>query len=88
LPYECTSNLGCIDEDKPASITTNCHDKTRSKQILISYVRAEAAEHALQLKHSLARRGFDVFLVSCVIFTVSLYLININTAEIYMRSVQ
>ena len=81
MPYECASNLGCIDENQLASVTTNCNDKTRSRQILISYVRAEAAEHALRLKHSLSRCGFDVFLVSCVIFTVLVYTVNINTAD-------
>ena len=65
LPYE--HRLRCVDENHPAAITTSCNDKTRSKQILISYVRAEAAEHALRLERSLTCSGFDVFLVSCVI---------------------
>jgi len=77
LPYECGSNLGTIDENQPASVTKNCNDKARSKQVLISYVRAEAAEHALRLKRSLARLGFDVFLVSCVTF-VTLHAVSIN----------
>ena len=62
--YKC--NLPCIDENRPAPVTTSCDDNARSRQILISYVRAEAAEHALRLKHSLTHRGFDVFLVCCV----------------------
>lgn len=34
------------------------------KQILISYVRAEAAQHALRLKQELSALGFTVYLVS------------------------
>lgn len=33
------------------------------KQILISYVRAEAAQHALRLKQELSALGFSVYLV-------------------------
>ena len=35
-----------------------------NKQILISYVRAEAAQHALSLKEQLSELGFSVYLVS------------------------
>ncbi|KAK3094446.1 hypothetical protein FSP39_001842, partial [Pinctada imbricata] len=38
------------------------HDKDTGKQILISYVRAEAADHALNLKQELARLGYSVYL--------------------------
>ena len=34
------------------------------KQLLISYVRAEAAEHAVLLKDKLTQMGFSVYLVS------------------------
>ena len=70
MPYE--RSLQCPDENCPADVTTSCRDKARSKQILISYVRAEAAEHALRLKRSLTRSGFDVFLVSCTVLLCSL----------------
>jgi len=70
LPYDCGSKLSCIDEGHRAAVTTSCGDRTQSQQILISYVRAEAADHALRLKHSLTFCGFDVFLVSCLIVTV------------------
>ena len=33
------------------------------KQVLLSYVRVEAAQHALQLKQQLTRLGYSVFLV-------------------------
>jgi len=65
LLYE--RSLGHIDENQPAVVTTSSRDVSRSKQILLSYVRAEAAEHALRLKRSLTCCGFDVFLVSCAI---------------------
>jgi hypothetical protein len=34
------------------------------KQLLLSYVRAEAAQHALLLKEELSQLGYSVFLVS------------------------
>lgn len=37
-----------------------------AKQILISYVRADAAHHALELKQELSHLGFSVYLVSSV----------------------
>lgn len=37
---------------------------TDGKQILISYVRADAAHHALILKQELSSLGFSVYLVS------------------------
>ena len=33
------------------------------KQVLLSYVRTEAAQHALLLKQELTRLGYSVFLV-------------------------
>ena len=38
-------------------------DSSCSKQVLISYVRAEAAQHALDLKEELSHLGFSVYLV-------------------------
>jgi len=75
LPYE--NSLRRIDENHPAAVTS-CSDTARSKQILISYVRAEAAEHALRLKHSLTGRGFDVFLVSCIILMILMFTVKIS----------
>lgn len=41
----------------------------QNKLIMISYVRREAAEHAKELKSSLVRYGFTVYLV--VIFKIN-----------------
>ena len=43
------------------------HD-TRQRQILLSYVRAEAANHALLLKDELLKHGYSVYLVNSVSF--------------------
>ena len=49
---------------------------TDEKQILISYVRAEAAHHAIALKQELSSLGYSVYLVrhSCLIFKWWLFL--------------
>ena len=51
-----------------ASSASNCNDDQKSthkskKQLLISYVRAEAADYALHLKIQLAEMGYSVYLV-------------------------
>ena len=40
--------------------------KISQKQIMISYARQEAADHALKLKESLIKKGFSVYLVRWV----------------------
>ncbi|KAK6185756.1 hypothetical protein SNE40_007918 [Patella caerulea] len=56
----CTSK----DMNRPSSSSeVSCNDiSLQSKQLLISYVRAEAAEHALHLKNELSNLGFSVYL--------------------------
>lgn len=45
---------------------------TDEKQILISYVRAEAAHHAIALKQELSSLGYSVYLVRCLLGKVTL----------------
>ena len=53
-----------LDEARSGSSVVDGGSVSKHKQILISYVRAEAADYALRLKRSLTHRGFSVFLVS------------------------
>lgn len=62
-----TSKTTTLKPNKKASILrrkTSRHAKLKSsqKQIMISYARQEAAEHALQLKASLIKMGYSVYL--------------------------
>ena len=50
-------------KDVTREINLSNEEHLGRKQILISYVRAEAAKHALQLKRALTEAGFGVFLV-------------------------
>jgi hypothetical protein len=61
LPLTYQHNL---DEARPVTAIMDAGSTSKHKQILISYVRAEAAEHAVRLKKSLISLGFSVFLVS------------------------
>jgi hypothetical protein len=61
LPLTYQHNL---DEARPLNAIMDANNTSKHKQILISYVRAEAAEHAVRLKKSLNGLGFSVFLVS------------------------
>ncbi len=55
-------------------IIDTCSD---SKQLLISYVRAEAADHALRMKEQLSSLGFSVYLVGVSKFLLN-YFIDID----------
>lgn len=59
LPYR--GELKNLDEDSNKDIIKS----TNKKQILISYVRIEAALHALSLKEEFEKLGFSVYLVLC-----------------------
>lgn len=57
-PETQSSVKGRKESDKRIRIT-----KENVKPILISYVRAEAAQYALDLKQELVKQGFNVYLV-------------------------
>jgi hypothetical protein len=48
-------------------------------QILISYVRAEAAQHALDLKKALTDIGYTVYLVRLVMYCRALSTASVTT---------
>jgi len=50
------------DLSRPAPIDVT-DGRGAGKQVLISYVRSEAAEHALRLKEALVKQGITVYLV-------------------------
>ena len=52
------------DVDRHSLSTDSGESHGRMHQMLISYVRAEAAQHALELKKALTAEGFAVYLVS------------------------
>ncbi|CAG5114983.1 unnamed protein product, partial [Candidula unifasciata] len=51
-----------IDHFSSNNMVTNSQNVSNSKQLLISYVSAEAAEHAVNLKRKLTGLGYSVFL--------------------------
>ena len=54
---------GSKDVERPVP-PCHCRGDVKAKQILLSYVRAEASQYALQLKEELMHLGFSVYLVS------------------------
>ena len=63
------------------SFLTNKSISHQAKQILISYVRAEASQYALDLKKALEELKFSVYLVSARNATQPYYLLTFCSAE-------
>ncbi|XP_041370245.1 uncharacterized protein LOC121384084 isoform X2 [Gigantopelta aegis] len=53
---------GWLGYDEASNCCSSCDVTGSAKQLLISYARADAAEHALNLKEELSHLGFSVFL--------------------------
>ncbi len=51
-------------KDQERQVSVDASEDGEPKQVLISYVRAEAAEHALSLKEALLSLNLSVYLVS------------------------
>jgi len=62
-----------LEEVRSGTSVAEGGNVSKHKQILISYVRAEAADYAIRLKRSLTHHGFSVFLVSTDRSVINVY---------------
>ena len=68
--YICSCKELSFVSSKDLSWQPSTDSDSVNKQILISYVRAEAAQHALTLKEQLSALGFSVYLVSFLVMNL------------------